>query len=287
MSNAKIFVIYHKPEELIKNDIYTPIAVGDNKSSFSDEFLKDDIGDNIAEKNDTYNELTAIYWVYKHLDEFEDTKYIGFCHYRRLFAFSNLRYPVYVRKNIDYTYIGVNEEKMDNFFSDFDLIAPYPVRNKTVRKHYEKSHNKEDLDVALKIINSKYPQLYKTAKEYIDNNCEYLYNMFVFKKENFVEYSKFLFDVLDEFTKEKGGDRLYVSERLTGIYISYLINKGLKPFYVPIYNVRKKNHKAAKEAVKENKRIGKDNGFIFKYKPLILYYLPRCLEEFLRRRITK
>lgn len=287
MSNAKIFVVYHKPEEIVKNDVYTPIATGGNKSSFNNEFLKDDIGENIAEKNSTYNELTAIYWVYKHLDEFENIRYIGFCHYRRLFAFSNLSQPVYVKKDIDYNFIDINEEKIESFFRDYDLITHSPVKNKTVRKHYEKSHNKGDLDVLVGIIEKKYPKYAKVAKEYIDSNREFLYNMFVFKKDDFIEYAKFIFDVMDEFALERGNGRLYISERITGIYISYLISKGALALYAPIYNVRKKNHKAAKEAVKENKRIGKDNGFIFKYKPLILYYMPRCMEERLRRRMMK
>ena len=87
-NKTKIFVIYHRPETTIYSDVYQPICVGDNKDDFDKFYLRDDVGDNIAEKNYIFNELTAIYWVYKHIDEFKDYDHFGFCHYRRFFAFT-------------------------------------------------------------------------------------------------------------------------------------------------------------------------------------------------------
>ena len=37
---------------------------------------------------------------------------------------------------------------------------------------------------------------FKDAKEYLEGKNEFLYNMFVFKKEDFLTYGKFIFDVL-------------------------------------------------------------------------------------------
>ena len=285
MSKTKIFVIYHKPEEVIKDDVFTPICVGPNKDSFSEEFLRDDVGDNIADKNDKYNELTAIYWVYKHLDEFKDVEYIGFEHYRRLFAFSKLERSAYVKKNIDKSYIATDDRMMDLFFRDYDMLVPSPTMNKTVRKHYEKSHDAEDLKILQNIIDEKYPEYSKVSRDYIEGHKEYLYNMFVFKRQDFIQYSEFIFGVVDEFIKRKEVDRLYISERVTGIFIQYLISQDKSPLNTPVYHVRKKNHKAARMQAKENKKKGYK--FFMRNKPLLLYYLPRWLEQYYRRRITR
>ena len=90
--NAKIFVVCHDPKQIDERIFqypYVPICVGAKKDEFSPRFLRDDRGDNIADKNDVYNEMTAVYSVYKHIDEFENTDLIGFVHYRRFFAFSS------------------------------------------------------------------------------------------------------------------------------------------------------------------------------------------------------
>ena len=287
MSKTKLFVIYHKPEELIKDEIYTPICVGPNKDQFTDDYLRDDLGDNISNKNSSYNELTAIYWVYKHLYQFENVDNIGFCHYRRLFAFSDLSKTAFVRKANDPQYTAVSDNQFDSYFKDYDFILPCPTTNKTVRKHYEKSHNKEDIDLLLDIIKETHFEYYKAALEYVGQYREYLYNMFVFKKEDFEKYAEFMFTVMDEFAKRKPCDRYFISERITGIFAHFLILQGKNPLFVPIYHIRKKNHKEARKQYKENKAKGKEYGLFFRIKPILLFYFPLWLEQYLRRRISR
>ena len=89
--NAKIFVICHDPDKIderLFSSPYVPICVGNRKDEFPSYFLRDDEGDNIADKNGVFNEMTAIYWVYKHLIELGNPDVIGFVHYRRFLAFS-------------------------------------------------------------------------------------------------------------------------------------------------------------------------------------------------------
>ena len=284
-SNAKIFVIYHKPEEVIASGVFQPIAVGKNKDSFSNDFLRDDVGDNIADKNEKFNELTAIYWVFKHIDDFSDTKYFGFCHYRRFFCFYGLDRTAYVRKNADKKLINVEGERLDQFFSDYDFIAPRSNHYRSVKKHYEKSHNKEDLPILIKAIEKVAPEYRKSAYEYFDNGEEYLYNMFVFKKEDFIAYCEFIFKVVEEFLKEKPDvQRLYVSERLTGVFINKLISDKKTGLFLPILHVRSKSFTAARKQVRENYESNIDHGFFYKQKPIILCLLPRCVEQYFRRR---
>ena len=286
-NKGKIFVIYHQPGEPFNSEVYQPISVGKNKDSFTKDFLRDDVGENIAEKNNKYNELTAIYWVYKHIDEFKDVEYFGFAHYRRLFCFDGLKKSAYVKKNIQENLVKIDNNALNSLFEKYDFVVPKPSHYKSVRAHFEKSHNKEDLDKLLVSIEKIAPDYLDSAKAYLENKDEYLYNMFIFKKADFVDYCKFLFSVLDDFVKVNDAQRLYVSERLTGIYVYNLIQKDKKPLCLPILHIRSKSLKVANKQVKKNFKENTDRGFIYKIKPLILCLLPRHLEQWFRRRKTR
>lgn len=287
-NNSKIFVIYHKSDKPLKSDVYQPLAVGPNKEGFNEDFLRDDIGDNIADKNDKYNELTGICWVFKHLDEFKDVEYFGFDHYRRLFCFSGLNETCYVRKNIVEKLIDINNERISQIFHDYDFICPSPSYYRSVRKHYKKSHNKEDLDILMKAIINVAPEFKEDAEDYFDNSREFLYNMFIFKKDDFIEYCSFVFPVLEEFLKLKRDvQRLYVSERLTGIFINHLLNNGKSGLFLPVLHIRNKSFKLANKQVKENFKLNKDKGLFYKLKPIILCFLPRWVEQYFRRLKTR
>ena len=281
---TNIFVIYHQPGKALDNEVLKSIAVGGKKDQFSKEFFRDDKGENIAEKNSFFNEMTAIYWVYKHINEFKNVDHFGFAHYRRLFCFKGNK-KAYVKKDICEDLINVSTEEVNEIFKNHDFIIPRPSHYKSVQDHFEKSHNKEDLVKLIDVIDRVAPEYYEAAAEYFNQRNEYLYNMFVFSKEDFVKYGDFIFKVLDEFTKDfDKSKRLYVSERLTGIFVYSLIKSGKKPAILPILHVRSKSLKVARKQVKQNFKEKADRGFIYKIKPLILCLLPRHLEQWYRRR---
>ena len=175
MSNAKIFVIYHVPGTLVKSEVYAPIAVGNNVNRFDkNAFLRDNVGENISSLNKTYNELTAIYWVFKHLNEFKDIQYIGFSHYRRLFCFYRNDKKSYVKREVDFARVDTNEKELDEIFKHYDFVAPCPMRYKSVKKHYDRSHNKVDVDVLIDTIKNGFPDYYDDAVSYFKGCEEYL-----------------------------------------------------------------------------------------------------------------
>ena len=194
---TNIFVISHQPGQALNNDVLKTIAVGGKKDQFSGKFFRDDVGENIADKNSFYNEMTAIYWVYKHVNEFKDVDHFGFAHYRRLFCFNGTK-KAYVKKDIVDDLISVNNEKLSEIFGNFNFIVPHPSHYKSVQNHFEKSHNKEDLIKLIDVIDRVAPEYYETAVEYLNQKNEYLYNMFVFSKADFIKYGDFIFNVLDE-----------------------------------------------------------------------------------------
>lgn len=82
--NGKIIVVTHKDYEMPKDSIYFPVCVGVGIPALSDKFQPDNVGENISEKNNTYCELTAIYWAWKNFPQNID--YVGVAHYRRHFS---------------------------------------------------------------------------------------------------------------------------------------------------------------------------------------------------------
>ena len=68
--------------KLIKELNYVPVGLGG--SDFTDEWIKDNRGINITEKNKWYSELTFHYWFWKNrLNNCDDNSWIGFCQKRR------------------------------------------------------------------------------------------------------------------------------------------------------------------------------------------------------------
>ena len=77
---VKVLVAAHKNYEMPTDPMYLPVFVGkDLHPDVNHTFQGDNTGDNISQKNPTYNELTAIYWGWKNLD----VDAMGLVHYRR------------------------------------------------------------------------------------------------------------------------------------------------------------------------------------------------------------
>lgn len=78
---VKIYQVFHREFPVnLSCDWILPIGVG----GFSrPSFLSDSTGDNIADRNPSYSEMTAQYWVYRNTSD----EYVGICHYRRMFNF--------------------------------------------------------------------------------------------------------------------------------------------------------------------------------------------------------
>lgn len=74
--------------DFIKELKYIPVGLGNE--NFSNEWLRDNIGDNIANKNQFYSEYSFHYWLWKNmLEKISENKWIGFSGYRRYWANSN------------------------------------------------------------------------------------------------------------------------------------------------------------------------------------------------------
>ncbi len=187
----KIFVVTHK-NEFLENEIHLPLRVGGACIKNMPGFC-DNTGENIAEKNRSYSELTAQYWIWKNFN----TDYIGLCHYRRYFSKSLIaKILAPITKKPD-TYL-LSEDDVLRIMKKYEIILP-KKRNyfiESVESHYANAHNHSDLQKVREIIGKHHPEYTEAFEEVMKKRSLHLYNMFIMNEKLFEKYSDWLFGIL-------------------------------------------------------------------------------------------
>ncbi|HHZ3203118.1 TPA: DUF4422 domain-containing protein, partial [Klebsiella pneumoniae] len=88
----KIYVVAHKKFNVPSEEIYIPVKVGQAQLSF-EQGVSDDTGDNISHLNDTFCEMTALYWIWKNVNILPG-EIVGMVHYRRYFKSEKGNFPI-------------------------------------------------------------------------------------------------------------------------------------------------------------------------------------------------
>lgn len=208
---TKIYVNYFSDARLISNPVLNPIQVGRASSKTKLDMLGDDTGDNISKLNPSYCELTGIYWAWKN-DLKSDN--LGFMHYRRFLDFhasvgrtNETPHGIIVDKfNDDFIdEFGLTEERVSEILNDCDGIIPkafnvVDLGSKTVEQHYKNNdhHHIKDFRLAEKIVSEIHPNDTFYFKQMAKGKILYPCNIFVFKRDLFVEYCEWLFPILDQ-----------------------------------------------------------------------------------------
>lgn len=238
----RIFVSAHKPVELFDSQVFQPVQVG---ASRTDErfiwALRDDEGGNISDLNPMYCELTTQYWAWKNVD----ADYIGFCHYRRYFDFSDTSHEENAYGEVMDDYIDVVSQReymledahIRKVVKNYDVITTpvedirsYMGENSTIRSQYDAAPKLfvEDLDRVIDILVARHPEYEQDAKAFLAGHTGRFCNMFIMKKEIFRDYCAWLFPLLEEFVASadmnlysKEGLRTpgHLAERLLNIYL--------------------------------------------------------------------
>lgn len=245
MTSIKLILSYHKPDVLLKDSVLTPVHAGralarkrlpadsPDLQWLLENTTGDDTGDNISEKNPSYNEMTAVYWAWKNYADLGDPDYIGFMHYRRHFLFkdgpfvqtevSNLGEPEYLEETL-----GYSPEAVAEILSGCDFVYPRPHKRASMWEHFRANHHIQDLEVAVEILKEKFPRFAGSAQKYLDGGDAIFCNMFIMPKAMFFEYAQFVFAILEELEvrADLDGKRLFVSESLTGIFITEMLARG-------------------------------------------------------------
>lgn len=250
--NQKIFIVMHKDAKVPCTELYTPIIVGKKSFAIQDTYYRDDVKDNIAQKNASYCELTALYWIWKNIKEYD---IIGLCHYRRYFVKE-------MKKNFEDL---LQEKEIESYLNDCDIILPQKkyFLKETIKHQYYSANKglKKDYEVLEEVIRQIEPDYVEAFEKVSKEHSTYLYNMFITKKEILNDYCEWVFKILFEvekrvdisgYTTQQKRIFGYLSERLMTVYVE---KNKLKVKEVKIINMEedlgKQKYKMLKNHIKK------------------------------------
>ena len=271
MKNGIFFCLCLEEDYLnhVKRLNYIPVGLG--KNNFSKEWLRDNDGINISQKNPYYGEYSFHYWLWKnHLDNISDNTWIGFCAYRRFWQNKNEK----LEENFDFKNSVLNH--IPEEWNNFDVILgdkisvdevkwmkvfkygkkalirnPFAIykKNRNIRFHFDMFHGNGVLDKAINLLNE---QDRNDFEQFVNNESSYNQgNMFICKSKKIIKnYYSTLFEWLERCEnvfgfdlKGYGNKRIYafLAER----FLPYWFNKysNVKEWPIVFYDLRKLNEK--------------------------------------------
>lgn len=204
-SDIKILVCCHKNDIMAVQKPYLPIQLGKAITDIDLGITADNTGDNISYKNQSFCELTGIYWAWKNLKK---TDIIGLCHYRRYFDFHGAcqkfkPYTTYPSSFFTQADLSIPNNIID-CINNGTIIIPrkenYPM---SVFTHYSNGHSSFDMYIIKDIIKKNFEDKYSKAfwKALVLENTMTICNMFIMNWDNFDAYCTWLFDILEEAEK--------------------------------------------------------------------------------------
>lgn len=220
MAKVQIIVATHKEYWMPSDDMYFPLFVGaGDRLPTQLPFKGDNTGDNISEKNNTFCELTGLYWGWKNLK----ADCLGLCHYRRYFGTHQ-------------SFFGDQKKRlltladMERLLKDADVILPAKRHYwiETRGSQYKHAHHLEDLQVTEAVLKERYPDYLEAWNWMVQTRSGHICNMFVMRRELLDGYCTWLFDILFEverrldITSYSGKDQRvygYLGERLLDVWI--------------------------------------------------------------------
>lgn len=223
---------------------YIPIQVGKCQTHAELGYLSDEDGESIAEKNSTYCELTALFWMWKNCTD----DVIGLCHYRRYFTQNP--FSIQIKYYMPF-------RKATKLLKGFDIILPEKIYLKnTVQEKYSLSGAgfQKDLDTVKKIIELYYPEYIFSYNKVMCGKEEYFWNMFIMRKELLNQYCEWLFDILEKLEAvtdlsvyDNRQKRIYgyISERLLNVWVE---KNQFRIYECPVVQ----SDKPLKEVIKTN-----------------------------------
>lgn len=238
-----IYIVQHRPYWKPDGDHYYSIEVGavNHSNHFGD--FRDDLGDNISNRNSVWCELTALYWIFK--NDIVNTDYVGLCHYRRYFAFGlsdNLFVDKYIKlknKKQKTPYMKIGKQYIDTpffqkiistdiiktYLTEYDIILPKPTfLNTNVQENFEQAHGKVFYDIMKQVVHEYSPEYDMAFQKVSKRKYEYFFNMFVTSKSAFSKYAEWLFPILFDIEKKIEIPKDVYQKRIIGFMAERLLN---------------------------------------------------------------
>lgn len=210
-TKIKIFLAYQKITPIFLTEVLQPIFIGAKETPNRVNALKDNMGENISEKHQSYEDLTGHYWVWKNYLPRTEAEYIGFSQYCSFLDFDlNLadKAPFQSTFILDFEKMTktYTEENILNKIQGYDVILPEKFSlGKSLYEDYLSQHPQQDIDLILKILNENYPDYLESAQKTLLNDAMYSCMVFVMKKELVNQYFEWVFNVLSSLEKMTNG----------------------------------------------------------------------------------
>ena len=225
-----IYIVSHKPVSLPTLEGYQPIQVGFDGENYPG-FCRDNAGDSIAERNGSFCELTAMYWIWKNRND----AHKGLVHYRRFFG----RRALSRRVGDICTY-----DELVGHLNDHDIILAKPARYHVdaARQLCMESCSRENYDAFRRVFLGLYPACGPAFERFFAGNRAAQYNMLFCRGEAFDAYCAWLFPLLFALEGELDLSRAtayqkrvfgFLGERLLNVWVAH---NGLKAKYLPVVN---------------------------------------------------
>jgi len=268
MTKLKMYCmcLYNNHLNNVKKLNYLPVGLGTNK--FNNEWIRDNIGDNISSKNKYYGEYTFYYWFWKNvLPTIDDGTWIGFCGYRYHWSnqnnkksdeitklVNNSNFQSFILQKIPIEWNKYNVILGEEFFVNkwklmkivkkgFRILLKYPFafkkNNQNIKLHFDVFHGEGNLDKAIDLLDiSEREDFRNFTRKKSSFNRE---NLFICKSKELVNsYFESIFPWLEKCEKVFGFDLQGYSETriyafLAERYLSYWFNKYSKPLVWPIF----------------------------------------------------
>ena len=184
----RIFIMTHKD---FKNYRYNPAynIVFNGKNEPKEKYdLNIILANNtrLSKMNRAYGEMSQLYYIYQLYKKGAlSSKYIGLNHYSKYFSFLD------------------DLPDFDDIFKNYDVILLYPYRaDRYGMKHqFCRAHICSAYYQIIEIIKEIKPEYYKAAINTMTKKEIYLKNLFIMKKEDFLKFCEFQYDVLFEFDR--------------------------------------------------------------------------------------
>jgi hypothetical protein len=184
-----IYIITHKDfNNKISNSYYKILCddCSQLKNKYKLQLISSHIDNELYIKKIGYCEGSKMYYIWKNYKNNKiNTKYIGFNHYRRIFSFLN-KIP-----------------NLNNIFKKYDVILKktFYLKNENIKEQYSKYHIGKNMDEIIDIIKVNFTNYYITALKTMNMLNVSFCNIFIMKRNDFIEYGEFVFGVLFEFDR--------------------------------------------------------------------------------------
>lgn len=210
----KVFIVTHKVFEKpqLSNE-YVSICAGARYNRVECDYY-DNTGENISDKNSSYNEMTATYWVWKNI---KDENIVGIVHYRRYFTKGNAN-KILKKKEIERLLYG------NDIIVSPHSVHSVPMKNMLIKSGIVTESQYKLLRDTIKEIE---PDAIEAFDSFMAGKVRRSYNMLICRKDLFDDYCRYMFSILMRYEeklmelKEKVYLRLYgsIAEFLLETYI--------------------------------------------------------------------